>query len=94
MALTAPFRRKMEFKCNLRLNSMKRHLRRVVKRSNRQSQHSLNIPANMVKALELSECIVELKIKDNSIVIKKVGETLENINSVDNAKDDGYTIHY
>ena len=73
---------------------MKRYLRRVVKRSNRHFQYSLNIPANMIRKLELSECIVELKIKDNSIVIKKVGETLENMDSVDNTKDDDYTIHY
>ena len=73
---------------------MKRYLRRVVKRSNRQFEHSLNIPVNMVRKLKLSESIVELKMKDGYIVIKKVGETLENMNSVDNTKDDDYTIHY
>jgi len=75
---------------------MKRYLRRVAKRSNRQFQHSLNIPVNMVRKLKLSESIVELKMKDDSIVIKKVGETLEDVSSVDDTKeDDEYvTIHY
>jgi len=73
---------------------MKRYLRRVSKRSNRQFQHSLNIPANMVRNLKLSESIVELKMKDDYIVIKKVGETLESMDSIDNTKDDDYTIHY
>ena len=74
---------------------MKRYLRRVAKRSNRQFQHSLNIPVNMVRKLKLSESIVELKMKDDSIVIKKVGETLESMDSVDNTEDDEYvTIHY
>ncbi len=84
----------MEFKCNLRLDSMKRYLRRVVKRSNRQFQHSLNIPVNMVRKLKLSESIVELKIRDDCIIIKKVGDTLESMDSVDNTEDDDYTIHY
>lgn len=74
---------------------MKRYLRRVAKRSNRQFQHSLNIPVNMVRKLKLSESIVELKIRDDSIIIKKVGETLESMDSVDNTEDDEYvTIHY
>lgn len=72
---------------------MKRYLRRVAKRSNRQFQHSLNIPVNMVKKLKLSESIVELKMKDDYIIIKKVGETLESMDSVDDTKDDDYTIH-
>ena len=93
MALTAPFRRKIEFKCNLRLYSMKRYLRRVAKRSNRQFQHSLNIPVNMVRKLNLSECIVELKMKDDSIIIKKVGDTLENI-AIEDEENKDYTIHY
>jgi len=92
MALYAPFRRKIEFKCNLRYDGMKRYLRRVAKRSNRQFQHSLNIPVNMVRKLKLSESIVELKMKDDYIVIKKVGETLES-NHTKN-EDDDYTIHY
>jgi len=75
---------------------MKRYLRRVAKRSNRQFQHSLNIPVNMVRKLKLSESIVELKMKDGYIVIKKIGDTLEGISSFDDTEDDdeNVTIHY
>ncbi len=54
---------------------MKRYLRTVTKRSDRVFSHTINIPANMVKKLELSGNIVELKIKDNSIIIKKLAES-------------------
>jgi len=75
---------------------VKRYLRRVAKRSNRQFQHSLNIPVNMVRNLKLSESIVELKMKDGYIIIKKIGDTLEGISSFDDTEDDdeNVTIHY
>ena len=93
MALYAPFRRKIGFKCNLGYDGMKRYLRRVAKRSNRQFQHSLNIPVNMVRKLKLSESIVELKMKEDYIIIKKVGETLESI-AIEDEENKDYTIHY
>ena len=73
---------------------MKRYLRRVAKRSNRQFQHSLNIPVNMVRNLKLSESIVELKMKEDYIIIKKVGETLEGSGSIEDEENKDYTIHY
>ena len=48
----------------------------------------------MVRKLKLSESIVELKIRDGYIVIKKVGETLESVDHTKNTEDDDYTIHY
>jgi len=51
---------------------MKRYLRKVTKRNDRTFAHTISVPAELVKELELSETIVELKIKDGSIVIKKV----------------------
>ena len=50
----------------------------------------------MVRKLKLSESIVELKMKDGYIVIKKVGDTLEGISSFDDTEDDdeNVTIHY
>ena len=54
---------------------MKRYLRRVTKKSNSKFEHAINIPVDMVKKLELSDSIVELKIKDDSIVIKKLPES-------------------
>ncbi len=54
---------------------MKRYFRTVIKRNDRVFSHTINIPADMIKKLELSGNIVELKIKDNSIVIKKVAES-------------------
>jgi len=72
---------------------MKRYLRRVTKRSNRKFEHWLSVPANIVRELELSESIVELKIKDGSVVMKKVGETLES-SSIEDEENKDYTIHY
>ncbi len=66
---------KKGFKCNLRLYGMKRYLRTVTKRNDRVFSHTLSIPVDIVKKLELSENIVELKIKDGSIVIKKLAES-------------------
>ncbi len=71
---------------------MKRYFRTVTKKSKSKFEHLLCIPANIVKELELSESIVELKIKDGSVMMKKVGDTLESI-SIDEENED-YTIHY
>ena len=73
---------------------MKRYLRKITKRSNRKFEHWLSIPANIVKELELSESIVELKIKDGSVMVKKVGDTLENTSSIEDEENKDYTIHY
>ncbi len=54
----------------------------------------LCIPANIVKELELSDSIVELKIKDGSVVMKKVGDILENSSIDDTEDDENVTIHY
>jgi len=54
---------------------MKRYLRKVTKRNDRIFSHTLSIPADMVKKLKLSENIIELKIIDDSIVIKKLAES-------------------
>ena len=51
--------------------SVKRYLRRVTKRNDRVFAHTISIPAELVIELELSNTIVELKIKDGFIVIKK-----------------------
>jgi len=71
---------------------MKRYLRTVTKKKKTKFEHSINIPAKIVRELELSGNIVELKIKDGSVVMKKVGETLES-SSIDEENED-YTIHY
>jgi len=39
--------------------------------------HTVNIPAELVRELGLSDSMVELKIKDDSIMIKKIGISLE-----------------
>ena len=51
---------------------MKCYLRRVTKRNDRTFAHTISVPAEIVRELDLSDVIVELKIKDGSIVIKKV----------------------
>jgi len=51
---------------------MKRYLRRVAKRNDRIFAHTINIPVKLVGELGLSDAIVELKIKDGSIMIKKL----------------------
>jgi len=73
---------------------MKRYLRTVTKKHKTKFEHSMNIPAEIVKKLELSESIVELKIIDNSIVMKKIGDTLEGISPADDVDDEYVTIHY
>ncbi len=56
---------------------MKRYFRTVTKRNDRVFSHTLSIPVDIVKKLELSGNIVELKIKDGSIVIKKIGRVIK-----------------
>jgi len=74
---------------------MKRHLRTVVKKSSTKFEHVMNIPAKIVKELELSGNIVELKIKDGYFTVQKIGDTLEGVSSVDDTEDDeNVTIHY
>lgn len=48
----------------------------------------------MVRKLNLSESIVELKMKDDYIIIKKVGDTLEGTSSIEGEENKDYTIHY
>ncbi len=74
---------------------MKRYLRKVAKRSNTKFEYTLSVPAFFVRKLGLDDNIVELKIKDGYFTVKKIGDTLEGISSVDETKDDEYvTIHY
>ncbi len=74
---------------------MKRYLRKVTKKSNRKFEHWISVPAKIIRELDLSESIVELKIKDGYFTVKKIGDTLDGISSVDETKDDEYvTIHY
>ncbi len=72
---------------------MKRYLRTVVKKRKTRFEHVMNIPAKIVKELDLSGNIVELKIKDGSVMVKKVGETLESI-AIEDEENKDYTIHY
>jgi len=73
---------------------MKRYLRKVTKKSDRKFEHWISVPVKFVRELGLSECIVELKIKDGYFIVKKIGDTLENISSVDDTEDENVTIHY
>ena len=54
---------------------MKRYLRTVTKKSKSKFEHVMSIPVDMVRKLELSGNMVELKIKDGSIIIKKLAES-------------------
>jgi len=54
---------------------MKCYLRTVTKKSKSKFEHVMSISVDMVRKLDLSECIVELKIKDGSIIIKKLAES-------------------
>ena len=77
------------------MDSMKRYLRTVVKKRKTRFEHVMNIPAKIVKELELSGNIVELKIKDGYFTVKKIGDTLEGVSSIDETEDDeNVTIHY
>ena len=51
---------------------MKCYLRRVTKRNDRVFAHTISVPAELVEELGLSDSIVELKIKDDYIMIKKL----------------------
>ena len=71
---------------------MKRYLRTVVKKRKTRFEHVMNIPAKIVKELDLSGNIVELKIKDGYFMVKKVGDTLDS--SIEDEENKDYTIHY
>ena len=51
---------------------MKRYLRRVTKRNDRTFAHTISIPAEIVRELDLSDAIIEFEIKDDSVVMKKI----------------------
>ncbi len=72
---------------------MKRYLRTVVKKRKTRFEHVMNIPAKIVKELDLSGNIVELKIKDGYFMVKKIGDTLES-SSIEDEENKDYTIHY
>jgi len=44
----------------------------VIKQNDRVFAHAISIPAELVKEIDLSDAIVELKIKDGSIVVRKI----------------------
>jgi len=72
---------------------MKRYLRTVVKKRKTRFEHIMNIPAKIVKELDLSGNIVELQIKDGYFTVKKIGDKLDGSSSIE--EDDEYvTIHY
>lgn len=72
---------------------MKRYLRTVTKKHKTEFEHSMNIPANVVRKLELSGCIVEITIKEDYFIVKKIGEKLDNSDSLKD-EDPYTTIHY
>ena len=51
---------------------MKRYLRTVTKRNDRAFAHTISIPVEIVRELDLSDVIMEFEIKDDSVVMKKV----------------------
>ena len=74
---------------------MKRYLRKIIKQSNRKFEYRLGIPANVVRKLGLSESIVEITIKEDYFIVKKIGEQLDGVSSIDDTEDDeNVTIHY
>ena len=73
---------------------MKRYLRKVTKKSDRKFEHWISVPVKFVRELELSESIVELKIKDGYFTVKKIGDTLEDTSSIEDEENKDYTIHY
>ena len=74
LVISARFTKKIGLSSIWDMYDMKRYLRRVVKRNDRVFSHTLSIPVDMVRKLELSGSIVELKIKDGSIIIQKLAE--------------------
>ena len=72
MALYAPFRRKIEFKCNLGYVWYEALSQKSNKTKRPSFAHTISIPAKLVLELGLSDSMVELKIRGGSIVIKKL----------------------
>jgi len=75
---------------------MKRYLRTVINKRKTKFEHSINIPAKIVRELGLSGNIVELKIKDGYFTVQKIGDTLDGVSSIDDTEEDdeNVTIHY
>ncbi len=48
-----------------------------IKKNNTKFEHVISIPVDMVRKLEPSGSVIELKIKDDSIIIKKLEEPIE-----------------
>ena len=70
---------------------MKRYLRKITKRSRGKFEHSLSIPADFVRELDVSDCIVELKLNDGKIIISKMKET--NDSASKDESDEDFTVH-
>jgi len=74
---------------------MKRYLRKVSKKSDSRFAHLLSIPVYVVRKFGLSESIVEITIKEDYFIVKKIGEQLDGVSSIDDIEDDeNVTIHY
>ena len=72
LVISARFTKKIGLSSICDMYCVKRYLRIVTKRNDRVFSHTINIPAKLVLELGLSNAIVELKIKDGSIMIKKL----------------------
>jgi len=72
---------------------MKRHIRKITKRSRGKFEHALSIPAIFVRELKLSDCHVEIKKDGNTLVIKKIEEKLDNSQTTKDEINDDFTVH-
>ncbi len=53
----------------------KSHFRKIIKDRLEKEQYSLNLPLEIVQILNLDDSMVEIKIRDDAMIIKKTGET-------------------
>lgn len=74
---------------------MKTFTRRITSSRKDKKSFVITLPVSFIKKLELDEKMVELKIKDGGIIIKKISVMPENSNTViDSDDDDGITYHH
>ena len=58
---------------------VKSYIRNVINESNHRFAHSINIPADIVRELELKGKSVKIQVNDNMISITKIDDESDNV---------------
>jgi len=62
--------------------------RKIVKNGLSRNIFSLNLPLEFIQKLQLENTMTEIKIENNSIIIRKVGETAQKVTKTEEKSEE------